>query len=114
MGGSSTINYMIYIRGNPNDYNEWAKKGNYGWSYEEVLPYFLKSENNKDREVNLTKLILTSFLQPKLDGKFIIHNNYDRYYKRIYHRKLNKSHFQKSSHIFQFHYSIIKQNSSIT
>ena len=51
MGGSSTINLMMYVRGNPKDYNEWAEEGNYGWSYEEVLPYFLKSENNRDPEV---------------------------------------------------------------
>ncbi|XP_032663981.1 glucose dehydrogenase [FAD, quinone]-like isoform X2 [Odontomachus brunneus] len=44
LGGSSTINAMLYIYGNAKDYNEWAEMGNEGWSYEEVLPYFKKSQ----------------------------------------------------------------------
>ncbi|KAF3430486.1 hypothetical protein E2986_07082 [Frieseomelitta varia] len=51
MGGSSTTNYMIYVRGNAKDYDGWADAGNRGWSYEEVLPYFLKSENNRDPQI---------------------------------------------------------------
>src|SRR5262245_53977871 len=45
LGGSSSINGMLYVRGNPLDYNTWAQFGNRGWSYEAVLPYFRKSEH---------------------------------------------------------------------
>jgi choline dehydrogenase len=48
LGGSSSTNAMAYVRGNKEDYNEWASLGNKGWSYKEVLPYFVKSENNED------------------------------------------------------------------
>ncbi|XP_072936242.1 glucose dehydrogenase [FAD, quinone]-like [Epargyreus clarus] len=45
LGGSSVLNFLIYQRGHPEDYNDWARMGNVGWSYDEVLPYFKKSEN---------------------------------------------------------------------
>ncbi|KAG6461247.1 glucose dehydrogenase [FAD, quinone] [Manduca sexta] len=45
LGGSSSINLMFYVRGNKADYDEWAADGNEGWSFEDVLPYFKKSEN---------------------------------------------------------------------
>jgi len=44
LGGSSGINYMMYVRGHPGDFDAWAAGGATGWSYAEVLPYFRKSE----------------------------------------------------------------------
>jgi choline dehydrogenase len=52
LGGSSSINGMVYVRGQSLDYDTWAQMGNRGWSYEEVLPYFKRSEN---RESNLSE-----------------------------------------------------------
>jgi choline dehydrogenase len=47
VGGSGSINGMVYFRGHPSDFDDWAAAGNPGWSYREVLPYFLRSEHNE-------------------------------------------------------------------
>lgn len=47
LGGCSSTNAMAYVRGHKEDFNDWAKLGNKGWGYEDVLPYFIRSEHNE-------------------------------------------------------------------
>jgi choline dehydrogenase len=50
LGGSSSINGMIYVRGQPEDFDHWAQLGNRGWSSDDVLPFFRKAENWEGKE----------------------------------------------------------------
>ena len=58
LGGTSSINFLMYLRGSSHDYNEWADKGCKGWSYDEVLPYFKKAENNRNKRYAKTGMCM--------------------------------------------------------
>lgn len=55
LGGSSSINGMIYIRGDRADYDSWAEQGATGWSYDELLPYFARTQDQQSDEEAFTK-----------------------------------------------------------
>ncbi len=54
LGGSSSVNGMVYVRGQARDYDGWAQMGNRGWSWDDVLPYFVKSENREGATAEMT------------------------------------------------------------
>lgn len=62
LGGSSSIGDHQYIRGNRKNYDDWEALGATGWSYKDVLPYFLKLEDNNDKEYLLNGKIWKIFL----------------------------------------------------
>ncbi|CAH0762981.1 unnamed protein product [Bemisia tabaci] len=51
VGGSSVLNSLLYVRGNRRDYDRWARMGNVGWGFDDVLKYFLKSEDNANPDL---------------------------------------------------------------
>src|SRR5258708_3626699 len=53
LGGSSSINGLIYIRGQPEDFDHWGQLGNRGWSWDDVLPYFKQAENWQGEEADI-------------------------------------------------------------
>jgi choline dehydrogenase len=87
LGGSSSINFMTYIRGNPGDYDRWQELGNPGWSYQNVLPYFKKSEHQQrdacefhgvDGELNVSDLIApTAISQRFIDAAMALGYDYN-------------------------------------
>ncbi|XP_044763973.1 glucose dehydrogenase [FAD, quinone]-like [Coccinella septempunctata] len=64
LGGSSTINSMLYTRGGKHVYNAWLEEGNIGWAYQDVSPYFKKSEKLEAHELLTAKLYGTEGLLP--------------------------------------------------
>ncbi|KAG8223013.1 hypothetical protein J437_LFUL000721 [Ladona fulva] len=70
LGGTSVLNGMLYIRGNRRDYDQWAADGNEGWSYDDVLPYFLKSEDMRVEKYKSSSYHATGGLLPVEEMRF--------------------------------------------
>lgn len=87
LGGSSSINFLLYIRGNPRDYDHWQELGNPGWSYQDMLPYFKKSEHQQrgaseyhsvDGELSVTDIIApTAISQGFVDAAVALGYDYN-------------------------------------
>ncbi|XP_071448682.1 glucose dehydrogenase [FAD, quinone]-like [Hetaerina americana] len=61
LGGSSVLNEMVYLRGHPKDYSKWVKNGNEGWGYEDLVPFFEKSEGRAEEYGDVGYLNLEPF-----------------------------------------------------
>jgi choline dehydrogenase-like flavoprotein len=61
LGGGSSINAQVYTRGNSRDYDGWAAEGATGWSYQDVLPYFKRAENNHSLIATTVMVALLAF-----------------------------------------------------
>lgn len=75
LGGSSSLNNLQYVRGSHHDYDRWAKDGCKGWSYKDVLPYFIKSEDIKIPELQNSgkniRFVHQNFFSLVLFGEFL-------------------------------------------
>jgi choline dehydrogenase len=91
LGGSSSINAMVYIRGQVEDYDRWAELGNPGWDFDSVLPYFLKSQDQQRgkselhsvggplsvQDLRYTNPLCDTFLQAGVDMGFSLNNDFN-------------------------------------
>ena len=84
LGGSSAINYLMYVRGSANDYNGWASLGNKGWGWEDMVPYFKKHQHLDPPEFDVpNKQFMPIGAQSKYHGTDgPIHTSFNDYYER--------------------------------
>lgn len=76
LGGSGSINYMHHIRGSRHDFDAWEKEGATGWSYKDVLPYFIKSEDVQIPELKDSRKKKIVSWNEKLSCAYLCYLNY--------------------------------------
>ena len=85
LGGSSAINFNYWTHASQRDIDDWGALGNPGWSWDELFPYFLKSENFTAPPLSFSEKIDTAFIEPALHGtKGPIHNSFPLFYDNFY------------------------------
>ena len=85
LGGSSAINFDYWTHASQQDINDWGALGNPGWSWDELFPYFLKSEEYTAPPATFSEKIDTSFIDPALHGtKRSVQDSFPPYYDNFY------------------------------
>ena len=69
LGGSSAINFLYWTHASRQDIDDWGRLGNPGWSWDELFPYFLKSENYQAPPASVSEQVDTTFIEPRLHGE---------------------------------------------